>query len=73
MSTTGLDLVNNKSKQTICREKPKVVKYGLIECFTKMDDMGSSAFDVKLKHNDKFIDCSAKDSKVCQYTQTDYK
>jgi hypothetical protein len=68
-STTGLDLVDETGR-TICRSDTlKVIEYGVIQCWTRIDDMGADPFQVKLKHGDSVHECSSADSTKCEYTQ----
>jgi hypothetical protein len=69
-SLEGLDLVDG-SGRTICLDDARIVSYGVLECWTRRDDMGADAFEVKLKNGDAVIECATEDKTKCMYQQTD--
>jgi hypothetical protein len=67
-SMTGLDLID-ASGRTVCKDDAKVVSYGILECWTRRDDMGVDPFEVKLKNGDAVIECATEDKTKCNYKQ----
>jgi hypothetical protein len=71
--TTGLKLVNGATSSTICMDDPVVVEYGKIQCWTKRDNFGTEALDIKLVHGETTFECANSDTTKCQYTQNNDK
>lgn len=65
--TKDVDLVDETGR-TVCRKDAEVVKYGLVQCWSRRSLM-ETEFAVKLKIGDKTHECANDDKAKCNYKQ----